>query len=51
MKDYECKIDTGDAAPIRCRNPKFDPHETPLIERAVAKLVELGHVMQIHEGE
>ena len=51
VKDYECEIDTGDAAPIRCRNPRFGPHETPLIEAAIAKLVELGHVEQIHEGE
>ena len=51
VKDYECEIDTGNAKPIRCRNPRFGPHETPIIEKAIAKLVELGHVEQIHEGE
>ena len=28
VKDYECEIDTGDAKPIRCKNPTFGPHET-----------------------
>ena len=51
VKDYECEIDTGDAKPIRCRNPRFGPHETPIIEKAIAKLIELGHVEQIHEEE
>jgi hypothetical protein len=51
IKDYECEIDTGTARPIRCRNPNFGPLETPLMEKAIAKLVELGHVGQIHDGE
>ena len=48
VKDHECEIDTGDAAPIRCRNPTFGPHETPIIEKAIAKLVELCLASQIH---
>ena len=51
VKDYECEIDTGDAKPIRCKNPNFGPMETPLIEKAIAKLIELGHAGQIHQGE
>ena len=51
VKDYECEIDTGNAAPVRCRNPTFGPHETPIIEKAIAKLVELGLADQIHDGE
>ena len=51
VKDYECEIDTGDASPIRCKNPRFGPLETPLIEKAIAKLMELGHVGQIHDGQ
>ena len=44
MKDYECEHDTGDTAPVRCS-------ETPIIEKAIAKLVELGLAYQIHDGE
>ena len=33
VKDDEYKIDTGNAAPVRCRNPTFGPHETPVIAR------------------
>ena len=51
VKDYECEIDTGDAKPMRCRNPNFGPLETPLIEKAIAKLVELTHVSPIHDGQ
>ena len=51
IKDYVCEIDTGSAQLIRCRNPSFGPHETPIIEKAIAKLIELGHVHQIHDGE
>ena len=51
VKDYLCEIDTGNARPIRCRNPAFGPLETPIMEKAIAKLVEHGHVIQIHDGE
>ena len=50
VKDYECEIDTGDAKPIRCKNPIFGPHETPIIKKAIATLVQLGPD-QIHNGE
>ena len=45
VKDYQCEIDTGNARPIRCRNPTFGPLETPIMEKAIAKLVKLGHVV------
>ena len=51
VKDYECEIYTGNARPIRYRNPNFGPLETPLLEKAIAKLIELGHIGQIHDGE
>ena len=50
VKDYECEIDTGNARPIACKNPTFGPREQPIIEKAIAKLVELGHVKQIHDS-
>ena len=40
VKDYECEIDTGDAKPIRCKTPTFGSHETPIIEKATATLVQ-----------
>ena len=51
VKYYECEIDTGNANPIRCRNPTIGPLETPLIEKAIANPVELGHYKQIYYGE
>ena len=51
VKYYECEIDTGNANPIRCRNPTFGPLETPPIEKSIAKLVEIGHDEQIYYGE
>ena len=43
VKYYKCEIDTWNARPIRCKNPTFGPLETPLIEKDIANLVELGH--------
>jgi len=51
VKYYECKIDTGDAKPVACKNATFGRHELPIIEKAIAKLLELGHIEQIFEGE
>ena len=51
VKDYEREIDTGNARPIRCRNSGFVPIEIPLIEKAIANLVELGHDKYIYHGE
>ncbi len=42
VKDYEYEIDTGNARLIACINTTFGPRETPLIEQAITKLVELG---------
>ena len=33
VKDYKCEMDTGNARPIRYRNPTFGPIETLLIEK------------------
>ena len=44
VKDYECEIDAGNATPITCRNPNFGPLETPITKRAIAKLLQLGHI-------
>ena len=41
VKDYECEIDTGNAAPVRCRNPTFGLHEMPIIEKLLSSLLNL----------
>ena len=51
VKDYVCDIDTGSARPICCRNPTFGPLETPVMEHAMAKLLDLGHIRQIIDGQ
>ncbi len=51
VKNYECEIDTGTVRPIACKNPTIVPLKMPIIEQTIAKLVKLGHVKQIHEGE
>ena len=50
VKDYQCEIDTGRARPIACKNPSFGPRELPIIKKAIAKLLELGYVLQIFDG-
>ena len=51
VKDYECEIDTGDAKPFACKDPTFGPREQPIIEKAISKLLALGHIKQIHDSE
>ena len=51
VKDYVCEIDTGNAKPVRCKNPTFGPLETPVMEKAIAKLVELKLCDPIIDGE
>ena len=36
---------------MACQNPTFGPREQPIIEKAIAKLLELGHIKQIFDGE
>ena len=50
VKDYQCEIDTVNARPIACKNPTFGPRELPIIKKAIAKLLELGHIRQIFDG-
>ena len=46
VKDYECEIDTGYAKTVRWKNPTFGLLETPIIEKAITKLVELKACFQ-----
>lgn len=50
VKDYECDIDTGTAAPIVVRGINYGPHETPILRRCIAKLEQMGHIYQTEKG-
>ena len=43
-------VNTGNARPIACRNKTFGPLELPLIKKAIAKLLEIGHIRHIFDG-
>jgi hypothetical protein len=50
VKNYECIIDTGTAAPIAVKKINYGEHEIPIMRKCIAKLAEVGHIRQIHEG-
>ena len=50
VKNYECIIDTGNARPITVRKIHYGPREIPIMRNCIAKLEELGHIRQIHDG-
>lgn len=50
VKDYECEIDTGTAAPIAVKGIKYGPYETPIMRKCVATLQKLGHISQTRFG-
>jgi hypothetical protein len=50
VRDYECVIDTGSAAPIAVKNINYGPREAPIMREQISKLEKLGHISQIHDG-
>jgi hypothetical protein len=50
VKDYECVIDTGNAAPIAVKSINYGPREAPIMREQISKLEKLGHISQIHDG-
>ena len=44
IRDYECRIDTGDVAPICCKIPRYGPHEARIITELVNSLEKNGLV-------
>ena len=48
VKDYECVIDTGSAAPIAVKGIRYAPRETPVMRECISKLEQLGHISQAH---
>ena len=51
VKDYTCSIDTGTHPPIACRGVTYGPHETPIVEKAIHKLLPLKQIRQVFNGE
>ena len=51
VKNYECIIDTGTARPIAIKKILYGDNEVPIMRKCIAKLQEVGHVRQIHDGE
>ena len=50
VKDYECTIDTGSAAPVHAGKINYGPRETIIMRRCIASLEKLNHIVQIHDG-
>ena len=44
IRGYECRIDTGDVAPICCKIPRYGPHEARIITELVNALEKNGLV-------
>ena len=49
--DYECNIDTGSAAPIRCKKSTYGPRESEIMMPMIDKLESIGQISQIFDGE
>lgn len=50
VKDYECCINTGTAAPISIKGINYGPRELPIMRECVATLEKLGHIYQVRDG-
>jgi hypothetical protein len=50
VKNYECIIDTGSARPIAVKKILYGDKEIPIMQQCIAKLAEVGHIQQIHDG-
>ena len=50
VKNYECIIDTGSARPIAVMKILYGDNEIPSMRECIAKLAEVGHIRQIHDG-
>jgi hypothetical protein len=51
VRNYECVIDTGNAAPIAVKKIYYGPTEIPIMRRAILALQKVGHIQQIHDGQ
>ncbi len=51
VKNYECVIDTGTARPIAVTKILYGERETVIMRRCIAALAEVGHIVQITDGQ
>jgi hypothetical protein len=50
IRDYECVIDTGTAAPIAIKKINYGTCETPIMRKCIAALEKVGRIIQIHDS-
>ena len=50
VRNYQCIIDTGTAAPIAVKKILYGPREIPIMRKSIAALEKVGHIRQIHDG-
>ena len=51
VEDYTCFINTVTHPPIACRGITYGPHETPIIQKAIHKLLSLKQIHQVFDGK
>jgi hypothetical protein len=49
--NYECVINTGNAAPIAIKKILYQPREIPIMRKSIAALAKVGQIRQIHDGQ
>ncbi len=50
VRDYECVIDTGTAAPISIKKINYGTRKTPIMRKCIAELEKVGHIVLIHDN-
>ncbi len=51
VKNYECVIDTGTTRPIAVKKILYGERKTVITRRCIAALAEVGHIVQITDGQ
>ena len=46
IRGYEMIINTGNHAPVACRQPRYGMHETPIMQKTIDKLIKLGFIIR-----
>ncbi len=51
IRNHECVINTGNAAPIAIKKILYGPWEIPIMRKSIAALAKVGQIRQIHDGQ
>ncbi len=51
IKDYKCVINTGKSKPIAAKKIHYGPQETPIMEKCIAKFLQLNQICKVHDGQ